>query len=57
MNGNKKIYISKEMLRDYASMSKNWNDITVLPYSRVSPDDIECTEYYRMDLEDLLGEI
>lgn len=53
MNGNKKIYISKEMLRDYASMSKSWNDITVRPYSHVSPDDIECYEYYRMELEDM----
>ena len=53
MDGRKKIYISKEMLRDYATMSKNWNDITVLPYSHVSPDNIECSEYYKMDLEDM----
>ena len=48
-----KIFISKEMLRDYATMDKCWNDITLVPFSKVSPEDIECSEYYRMDLEDI----
>ena len=48
-----KIFISKEMLRDYAAMDKCWNDITLIPFSKVSVDDIECSEYYRMDLEDM----
>ena len=49
----RKIFISKEMLRDYATMDKCWNDITLIPFSKVSIDDIECSEYYRMDLEDM----
>ncbi|MCQ2504454.1 MAG: hypothetical protein MJ103_04410 [Saccharofermentans sp.] len=48
-----KIYISKEMLRDYAVMDKCWTDITLIPFSKISADDIECSEYYRMDLEDM----
>ena len=48
-----KIYISKEMLRDYATMDKRWTDITLIPFSKVTPDDIECSEYYRMDLDDV----